>query len=342
MKVGILKNADQNIFPDAVKYKRILDLNGVENTMLDINRGDFFERVKEMELFIFRWRHNDRERQLANDLLPVIEYDLGIKCFPDYKTWRHYDNKIMQYYIMKNAGFPMVDTEIFWDKRSAIDWVRSTCFPKVFKLKRGAGSKNVRLVNNRKQAVHLIRRMFESGIKRNDIDRNKVSFVRELRHIGGKTIKFLKGEEVSPAWSREKGYVIFQKYMPANDFDTRVTVIGGRAFAFRRFNRDRDFRASGSGLIDYQTEKIDKRCIQIAFDVSSKMGFQSMAYDFLYNDRNDPVICEISYDFSDIAIYRCPGYWDRDFDFKKGHFWPQYLQLVNLLQKEDLKQIESW
>ena len=55
-------------------------------------------------------------------------------------------------------------------------------------------------------------------------------------------------------------------------YDTRVTVIGGRAFAFRRFNRDDDFRSSGSGKIDYNMEEIDKRMIKLALKVSKKDG----------------------------------------------------------------------
>jgi glutathione synthase/RimK-type ligase-like ATP-grasp enzyme len=81
-----------------------------------------------------------------------------------------------------------------------------------------------------------------------------------------------------------KNYVYYQKYLPNNNFDTRVTVIGDRAFAFRRFNRTRDFRASGSGKIDYDMDSIDKRMIKIALETSEECGFQCMAFDFLYDE----------------------------------------------------------
>ena len=39
-----------------------------------------------------------------------------------------------------------------------------------------------------------------------------------------------------------RGYVYFQDFIPDNQFDTRVTVIGNRAFAFIRKVRPGDFR----------------------------------------------------------------------------------------------------
>ncbi len=133
-------------------------------------------------------------------------------------------------------------------------------------------------------------------------------------------------------------YVLFQEFLPNNDFDTRVTVIGNRAYAFRRFNRKGDFRSSGSGLIDYNIVPIDLNFIKIAFEVSKKLGFQSMAYDFLKDQNGNPLFCEFSYTFNDRALYDCPGYWDENLNFIEGHFWPQYFQLIDLLEISDLKQ----
>ena len=137
-----------------------------------------------------------------------------------------------------------------------------------------------------------------------------------------------------------KNYVLFQDFIPANRFDTRVTVIGERAFIFRRFSRPGDFRASGSGMIDYDLEKVDLRCVEIAFRVSGEMKFQSMAYDFLITPDNRPVFCEISYTFQPRAILDCPGFFDRSLRFYEGHFWPEYLHLVDALDLPDLKMPE--
>lgn len=85
-------------------------------------------------------------------------------------------------------------------------------------------------------------------------------------------------------------------------------MIGGRAFAFRRLNRVNDFRSSGSGRIDYDINKIDLKIVSKALEISQALGFQSMAYDSLYDENGDVSFCEISYTYVASAIYHCPGY----------------------------------
>ena len=132
-------------------------------------------------------------------------------------------------------------------------------------------------------------------------------------------------------WKPERNYAYFQEFLPGNTFDTRITVIGERAFGFRRFNRPGDFRASGSGLIDYDPTKVDSHCVEIAFRVSDSGKFQSMAYDFLYK-QGKPVICEISYAFADWAIHKCPGHWRNDMTWIDGQMWPEEAQVEDFVK----------
>lgn len=319
-------------------YEKILDFNGIEHIRLEASEPGFWEKVKKLDLFIFRWGVDDTSHQIADAIIPVIERDIGIKCLPDYITSWPYEDKIKEYYLLKQHGLPMVDTYIFWDKIVSLSWLETAKFPIVFKLKRGAGSKNVVLVRNKKQAKKIVNKMFGRGVFPRSIDRNKFNLLREVRHIGGNILRKYRGEDVSSLWQIHKNYVLFQKYLPNNKYDTRITVIGDRAFVFRRFNRDDDFRASGSGSIDYDAEKVEKRCIEIAFAVSKKMHFQTMAYDFLFTPDDEPQFSEISYTYLDIAIYNCPGYWDSNLNWHEGHFWPQYFQLMDALDLQNLKQ----
>jgi hypothetical protein len=155
----------------------------------------------------------------------------------------------------------------------------------------------------------------------------------------------LAGQPVSfrfsiPNWIRHKNYVLFQKYIPDNAFDIRVTTLGARAFAFRRFVREGDFRASGSGRIDWTPEEIPKACLRIALDLSAKLGFQTMAYDFLM-DGEQPRICEISYTFASEAVQQCPGHWDSDLNWRPGKHWPEFLVLKDCLKAPSLEQPEG-
>ena len=86
-------------------------------------------------------------------------------------------------------------------------------------------------------------------------------------------------------------------------------MIGNRAFGFRRMVRPGDFRASGSGEIDYRMSKIPPAAVAKSFDISRKLSTQSLAFDFLV-DGEDLTIVEISYRFNVPLYYACEGYWD--------------------------------
>ena len=327
-------------------YKRILKHNNINFIELHIDEKDFWDKVKTLNLFLFRWAHVDNDHQLVHTILPVIENYLSIPCFPNLDTCWHYDDKIKQYYLLKTLGYPFIDSYIFWKKEHALEWAAKTDYPVVFKLKKGAGSENVILIKNKPEAKKIIFKMFGNGMSGTGIKhKGKVKYKNledYLRHKADQY--FLKRfKHIEPeTWQISKNYVLFQKFLPNNSFDTRITTIGNRAFAFRRFVRDNDFRASGSGKIDYNKDVIDSRFIKLSFEISKALKFQSMAYDFLFNENNQPEICEISYTFVDKAIFDCQGYWDENLNWHPGHFWPQYLHLKDLLNLENIEQPEIY
>ena len=345
MKVGIHYDNINKLSYFSEKYEKILSFNNIESIRLDINHSDFWKKLKEIDLFVFRRGVRDDHTQIAETIFPIIQNEMGIKCFPDLATSWHYDDKIKQYYLLKQKGLPIIESWIFWEREKSLEFIEKAEFPLVFKLKGGGGSSNVILIQSKKQAVRLINKMFGKGIKSfliPDKDSIRMKYFNPLNYIKKRMVKLKRlfnGElRIAPHWQIEKNYALFQKYLPNNPCDTRVTIIGERAFAYRRFNRENDFRASGSGLNHYNNDKIDRKSIKLAFKVSSQLGFQSMAYDFLYNENKEPEFCEMSYIYLDKYLYNCPGYWDNKLNWHEGHYWPQYFHLMDALNMPDLKQ----
>jgi len=130
---------------------------------------------------------------------------------------------------------------------------------------------------------------------------------------------------------RQRDYIYFQEFLPGNAFDTRITVVGNRAFGFQRANRPNDFRASGSGKLVYDPAKVDKRCLAVAFEVADRIKSHSVAFDFLFSPQGHPMIGEISYCYMPQAIHACPGHWDSSLRWHEGHVWPQDAILDDLL-----------
>jgi glutathione synthase/RimK-type ligase-like ATP-grasp enzyme len=345
MLVGILKlNSPLFLKKSNNNYKKILDYNSIPYLELSLDDPDFWEKLRDIDLFIFRWAQPDDHHQIAETLLPIIENSYGIKCFPDQNTCWHYDDKIKEYYLLTSKGYPFIKSWIFWEKENALKFAAETKYPIIFKLKNGAGSTNVFLIKDENSAVKAINKMFGKGIPANSNPlKGKVKYKDFEKLLRAKIDKYflnrIRGIE-SQMWQLSKNYILFQKYLPNNDFDTRITTIGNLAFGFRRFTRENDFRASGSGKIDYDIKKIDLQLVELALKISKELNFQTMAYDFLYNENEEPEICEISYTYADKVIFDCPGYWDENLNWNEGHFWPEFLHLKDLLNLEELKPFE--
>jgi len=343
MKVGIHVHTRNKVGPFSEKYVELLKKNDIDYMILDINELDFWERIKECSHFIYHWGGMEDQLQISSAILPLIENEIGIKCFPNQKSCWHHDDKIRQYYLLKIHAFPIINSWIFWGKSQALNWAKDAKYPLVFKLKNGAGSRDVVKVGSYFLCKRIIKKIFGKGILRDHVPGNFSIKIKDFHiynffdKVMKKIYRFLNGRDLSYSWKKEKNYVLFQEFLPENHFDTRVTIIGDRAFSFRRHNRKNDFRSSGSGLIDYDVDKIDKNFVAKAFEISKYFKFQSMAYDFLYDSDGQIALCEMSYTYQDKAIYNCSGYWDSNLIWHEGHFWPQYFHLMDLLVMPDLK-----
>lgn len=352
MLIGLSQDyLNQSVTSKYVKrYAKILEHNSIDYIWLNAKESDFWDKLAKIDYFIFRFPHHSNEKQIARDVLPIIENEYNIKCYPNQRTCWHYDDKVKQYLLCKAHGFPIVDSWVFYDKTEAIKWAQSATYPVVFKLRGGAGSQNVIMVKSKHTAKKLIKKQFGKGVQYFNFFNflstrwNDKRIISEFGKMGLSVIRALQGKDANLMWGIDRNYVLFQKFLPNNNFDTRVIVVGDRVFARQRQNRKNDWRASGIGTqmglkaFNYNSEDINKEALKIALNVSEKMGFQSMAYDFLIDEDGSPKFCEISYTYGDGMFYAFPGHWDRNLKWHEGHYWPQYLQLVDLLNLPDLKQ----
>lgn len=313
--------------------------NHVPFKRLNCLASDVVQQCAGLDAVLWHWTSVSLEELLvARQILSSLEH-AGMLVFPNVATCWYYDDKVGEKYLLEAVGAPLIPTWVFTHPKAAQDWVAEATWPKVFKLRCGTGSNNVRLVRTRAEASAICRQAFGPGFAAAPgyLDDAKT----RLRHIGGWTDFWQKVKRVPESvvstiryhryGPRQRGYVLFQEFMANNDGDMRVTVIGNRAFGAMRRNRPNDFRASGSGDCIFDPSKVDKRCVEIAFQVTDKLKTQSMAVDFLMDANREPRICEISYCSVASPVYDCHGYWDRDFGWHEGHYWPQDLIIEDIM-----------
>ncbi len=304
--------------------------------------SDIVEQVKDCDAFM--WHHhqaNYKDVLFAKQLLFSLE-KAGKVVFPNTASGTLFDDKVGEKYLLEAIGAPVVPSYVFYTKQEALDWITKTTFPKVFKLRGGAGSANVMLARTAADAKKLVRKAFGKGFPQYSSWSNLKERIRKYR-LGKTDLKdVLKGVArffVKPEFAKmhgsEKGYVYFQDFIPNNNYDTRIVVIGSKyAMGEVRYCRKGDFRASGSSEFDYVN--ISTKILKEAFLAAKKLGMQSVAFDFILHEGK-PLIVEYCYGFGFHGIEKSGGYWTEDLVWHKE----ERLDFCGWMVEEVMKEVNA-
>ena len=333
MKIGI-HHSNDSFSERWIKY---CDENNIPWKQVNCYQNDIMEQLDDCDALMWHINQNNpKDHIFAKQLLFSVTAS-GKKVFPDYYTGWHFDDKVGQKYLLEGIKAPIPKTWSFYSKQDAIDWAKSTTFPKVFKLRGGGGSQNVRLVKSRKSALRMINKAFGKGFKSYNAISSLKERYRKYKLGKGSFFNLIVGLGrffVAPPYARmrgdEKGYIYFQEYIPGNDFDIRIIVIQDKAFAIKRMIREDDFRASGSGKVLYEKENFSEETVKLSFNMADQMKSQSAAFDFVYIDDKIYVL-EVSFGFIKEVYDACTGYWDRDLKWHAGPFNPCEWMVQNLV-----------
>lgn len=274
--------------------------------------NDIIKKLKGVTHLLWHYhRYEVKNGHIASQLLGVFE-NMSIKVFPNFNTRLSFDEKILQKYLLESIDAPMPQTDIFFDRGQALNWVDKELNTKwVFKLSKGAGSKNVSLVDG-VGAKKLISTMFSKGFP---------SFVPPKLQLRSKplynlyrhfTKRILLAKTKNKLVGREFGYAYFQEFLPKNDHDIRIVIFANKAIGLKRLVKKGSFKASGSGHIDYDKNTIPLDCINKAFRISKLLDFQFMAYDFVKHPERGYLIVEICHGVAARSYEKCQGYWTKD------------------------------
>lgn len=319
--------------------------NHVPYKIVNCYQNDIVDQLQDCNGLMWHWELFDNKAALFARQLSYSLEIIGKKVFPSTNTSWHYDDKVGQKYLLEAINAPLVPSYVFYDKQESLNWAKNTIYPKVFKLRGGAGSQNVQIVKNYQVAYKLIEQAFGRGFASKNRrhlftdrvwqfrrDKSFASFLNISKGIGR---LFIPTEE-EKNFPKQRNYIYFQDFIPGNDSDIRVIVIGNRAFAIKRMVRSGDFRASGSGDIIYERNVIPIECIKLSFDLNDRLKAQSIAYDFVFNSGK-PLLVEISYCFARKVYCSCPGYWNNNLEWIEGAFAPEYFMIEDFIESIDLK-----
>ena len=313
----------------------------ISYSVLNMDCVDWQEKIASYDTIV--WNPHYMGIRLAShykEKIYFMQYILNKLVFPGFGTIWHFESKVAESYLFDHYGIKTPKTFVSFDYIEACQEIKSTDFPIVFKRSEGASSQNVRLFRNKKQLKWALEEIFCDqlwGKVRPGTTKSQFilgNFTKQwfwfwiLRKSG-----FGHGDD---------GVVYWQEFIPDNRADLRITVVGDRfAYGFWRNNRPNDFRASGSGLIDYERE-VPKELIQYCLKINKELNFDSMCYDILFT-KDSFVINEMSYSYIDRAIFNAPGYYEKlsddTIEFRNGHYWPEELWVKWVLLKTGYLQL---
>jgi len=317
--------------------------NDIPHKVVCCYDSNILEQIRDCSGLMWHFSHSrPQDLLLARNVLNAAEL-MGLKVFPNFYTNWHFDDKLSQKYLFEALELPAAPSWAFFERDKALEFAKNCELPIVAKLRRGAGSYNVRLMKKRGQLKKYINRMFGKGYASAPavLADAKTKFKVALNKGGVKGVlnRLKKAPNFYRVFSRgrkylgnEKGYAYFQKFIPGNTCDYRIKVVGDVAWGFRRMVRKNDFRASGGGMLDFDYHKIPEELIRMAFNCASKLKMQSVAFDFVLNQGINPVIVEISYGFG-IDIGESEGYWDRNIEYYEKGFDPTHIVIDYFLKQ---------
>ncbi|MFO1142334.1 MAG: hypothetical protein U1E59_08085 [Amaricoccus sp.] len=281
---------------------------GIEAEVFDPLLPGATSRIGGFEAFIWRYSPWAPWTDAAPRIMALVEEVYGLPVWPPRVLREAYESKITQADLLDALQIPSPRTWVYWREKDALAALPELPLPLVTKLSRGGRSEGVALISTRGEAELLIRQMFSIGL-------GSMGFMREKRERRwGKYTPLVRAMRRGRfKGSHERGYVLFQEFIPGNAFDTRVVIQGDRGWASRRMVREGDFRASGSGVSDLSAAAINPEALALTWRLADALGVRSLVTDVMQRDGR-PVMGEFSFSMQAHPLRLWEGHWRRGAD----------------------------
>lgn len=299
-----------------------LTQKGIPFEFVDCYRSDIISILPNYSVLLWHYsNYVNADLMEAQHILDIAE-SLGLMVFPNHNTGWHFDDKIAEMYALEAVSAPIPQNWVFYSLDSCLEWLKNEAqYPIVAKLRRGSGSNNVKLIKNYSTAKKYTIRMFSRGISpaqslvykaysKIQSTKNWEMFKNRFKQIPN----FLRARRFGHGMPIERGYCNFQEFVPNENFDIKVVVVGDKCSFLCRNTRKGDFRASGGGDIQYDHSMISKQIVDSAFAACDRIGMQCVGFDYVVDKRDGSgKIIEMCFGFDFEAILSSGGYFDRNY-----------------------------
>jgi glutathione synthase/RimK-type ligase-like ATP-grasp enzyme len=308
--VGLVRDTDD--FPYWTKYRHFLEANAIPYELYDVHRSDWLTRAAAYDVVVWRPMSFPSELEECRRKVFALERTHGTVCSPSLPMVTLYEDKLLQYDLLRAHGLPVIETFVSNSREEALAHAAACGYPAVWKLACGSGSMGVELVRDARAAARLVREVF--------------SFA---------------GRRTYWPYLAQKDYVYLQKFEPNRGWDVRAIIMGDVASGFYRDVPPGEFRASGMDTV--RRGAPPEEALRIARRVAQLLDLPFVAVDMLADPGDDRLsIIEISSFMmvkspEMLQIDGVPGiyvYEDDRFRFAPMKVWLQELALREVLRRD--------
>ncbi len=234
------------------------------------------------------------DNKVIREYIKDVMYLVSQKCtiIPSYDLLMAHENKGFQELYRQDKKFGDIDGMYHIDHE-----LLPSEFPYVYKSVTGAGSSGVHLVRNPSERNKIISRKEKQNIKR------KIINLARSRKLNAKQYDIYKYNKKS-----FKSYVV-QSFVEGLKFDYKVLVFWDKFYVLKRNIKDDDFRASGSGLFEF--DKPSDELLDYAKSIFKKLNTPYASLDIAVSDSGCKLIEFQALNFGPYTLINAPGYYQQ-------------------------------
>lgn len=180
--------------------------------------------------------------QYVEDCLLYAQMCGGI-LVPNFSIFRCHENKFFQELLKKNLGIDKPKAHLIGTLEDLNNSLPDLVFPLILKSATGFGSATVFKIDTSNELVSKATSMLTNIIP---------PAANPIRRFKQKTEYENKIAPYKGNYPLKSGRLVLQEFMPNLQHDWKILVFGNNCFCLKRFVRENDFRASGSGNFDFK------------------------------------------------------------------------------------------
>jgi len=243
-------------------------------------------------------------RDYIEDILLGLE-ELGALIIPKYTLFRAHHNKVFME-ILRDL-MPIEDAHrirslSFGTLEELNQNLSNIAFPCVIKTASGASGSGVFCAHSATQLIKYAKKISRT-----------VNWASEAWDVG----RALKHKGYRRESLHRRKFIV-QSFIEGLSHDWKVLVFGNRYYALRRNNRNRDFRASGSGLLEYR-EDTPYPVLDFASKIYDYLNIPNLSLDIAYDGTNVYLIEFQCVNFGTHTLDTAPFYFT-----KSGSEWKRF------------------